>query len=134
MTIQDQILAAITMWRENRGGGMPGMQSVGNVIQNRATKSGQDVYTVCTKHAQFSSISMSNPEAYLWPIAADPQWQKALTLAQQMAAGTLQDITEGVGFDRLASHLVRDCLRAEMPQDRGCEVDRGDQPPLIGAL
>src|ERR1035438_8328323 len=95
MTIQDQILAAITMWRESRGGGMPGMQSVGNVIQNRATKSGQDVYTVCTKHAQFSSISMSNPEAYLWPIAADPQWQKALTLAQQMAAGTLQDITEG---------------------------------------
>jgi hypothetical protein len=38
MTIADQFVLALTCWRENRGGGIPGMQSVANVIMNRAAK------------------------------------------------------------------------------------------------
>jgi N-acetylmuramoyl-L-alanine amidase len=93
MTPQDIALFAITCWRENRGGGTPGMQSVGNVIVNRMAQHGQDAYRVCTTHAQFSSISMPDPEDYLWPQETDLQWQEALSLAQQAAQGTLEDIT-----------------------------------------
>jgi hypothetical protein len=71
------------------------MQAVMNVIINRAAKTGDSLYTVCTTHAQFSSISEPGPEAYLWPVAADPQWVMALSLASQAAAGTLADLTNG---------------------------------------
>ena len=89
MTTQDEALIAITVYRENRGGGYQGMQSVANVIQNRSAKSGQSPYTVCTRHAQFSSISMPGPESYLWPAETDPQWQTALGIAAAAAGGTL---------------------------------------------
>jgi hypothetical protein len=97
MTFQDQCLIAITCWRENRGGQPQpaAMQSVVNVIMNRAAAHSQDPYTVCTTHAQFSSISMPGPEADLWPLDFNPQWQQALALAAQAAAGTLDDITDG---------------------------------------
>ena len=95
MTIQDEILIAITVYRENRGGGYQGMQSVANVIQNRATLHGASPYTVCTIHAQFSSSSMPGPESYLWPKETDPQWQTALSIAADAASGTLADITGG---------------------------------------
>ena len=95
MTAQDIVLLSLTMWRENRGGGTQGMQSVGNVIINRMARSGADAYTICTSHAQFSSVSMPGPESYLWGKDADPQWQEALALAAQAAAGTLEDITQG---------------------------------------
>lgn len=95
MTTQDEALIAITVYRENRGGGYQGMQSVANVIQNRSAKSGQSPYTVCTRHAQFSSISMPGPESYLWPEETDPQWQTALTIAAAASGGTLADLTGG---------------------------------------
>jgi spore germination cell wall hydrolase CwlJ-like protein len=95
MTIQDQVVSALTMWRENRGGGAVGMQSVGNVIMNRAALTGHDPYTVCTTHEQFSAISMPGPEDIIWASDLDTQWQEALSLAQQMDAGTLVDITGG---------------------------------------
>ena len=71
------------------------MQSVINTIQNRMVSRKEDAYTVCTQHAQYSSISAAGPESYLWPTKNDPQWQEALVLAQQAADGTLEDITEG---------------------------------------
>jgi N-acetylmuramoyl-L-alanine amidase len=97
MTIEDQVVAALTCWRENRGGRPQpdAMQSVMNVIQNRAAKTSDSSYTVCTQHAQFSSISMPGPEADLWPVEADSYWHIALSLAEQAAAGTLDDITAG---------------------------------------
>lgn len=95
MTAQDIILMAITAYRENRGAGQAGLQSVLNVIQNRAAKHGESPYAVCTQHAQFSSISMPGPESYLWPVEADPQWHLALLLANEAASGTLEDITGG---------------------------------------
>ena len=97
MTIQDQVIGALCIWRENRGG-LPqpdAMQSVINVILNRAVKHNESVYLVCTTHAQFSSISMPGPESYLWPTETDPQWQTACSLAAEAAAGTLADITGG---------------------------------------
>jgi hypothetical protein len=93
MTIQDQVVSALTAWREQRGFGAPGLTSILNVIQNRAKKTGDDPYTVCTTHAQFSSISEPGPEDILWPTGSDPQWQTALALAAQAAAGTLVDLT-----------------------------------------
>jgi hypothetical protein len=95
MTIEDQFLIALTCWRENRGGGMPGMTSVANVIQNRAAKTGKSPYAICTAHAQFSSISMPGPESCLWGAETDPDWIAALTIATQAAAGTLVDLTGG---------------------------------------
>ena len=62
---------------------------------NRSAKTGHDPYTVCTTHEQFSSISMPGPEADLWPSETDSQWVMALNLANQAAAGTLADITNG---------------------------------------
>lgn len=95
MTIQDQVVSALTAWRENRQSGQSGLQSILNVIQNRAKKTGDDPYTVCTTHAQFSSISEPGPEDILWPTDSDPQWQLALALAALAAAGTLGDLTNG---------------------------------------
>jgi hypothetical protein len=71
------------------------MQAVVNVIQNRSAKTGDSPYTVCTRHAQFSSISVPGPEAALWPVKSDPQWLTSLSLALKANAGDLPDITEG---------------------------------------
>jgi hypothetical protein len=94
MTTQDLVLTAITAYRENRGGGLSGMQSVINVVMNRVKSTGESPYLVCTTHAQFSSISMPGPESYLWPKDTDPNWTAALAMAAEAAAGTLVDLTE----------------------------------------
>jgi Cell Wall Hydrolase len=95
VTAQDIVLTAITAYRENRSGGAPGMQSVVNVVMNRARTTGHSPYMVCTTHAQFSSISVPGPEAYLWPKETDPAWVLALQLTAQTVAGKLPDITGG---------------------------------------
>ena len=101
MTIQDQVVAALTCWREARGGRPQpeAMQAVMNVIQKRSAKHGESAYTVCTTHDQFTSISPPadaiSADAVAWPHEADPQWVTALSLAEQAAAGTLADITSG---------------------------------------
>ena len=94
MTIQDQVIAALTAWRENRGGGQAGMQSVINVICNRALHRGTAALTECTRPWQFSSLTATgNPELTLWPAYNDPQWLLALSLAAQAADESLEDIT-----------------------------------------
>ena len=96
MTVQDQAIAALTIWRENRGGGIPGMQSVLNVIMNRAKKRGTDVYTEAVRKWQFSSMTApGDANLILYPAGSDPQWQQALALTKQADAGTLEDITGG---------------------------------------
>ena len=96
MTIADQFMLALTAWRENRGGGIPGMQSVINVVCNRAAHRRTDAYTECVRPMQFSSLTAKgDPELTLWPADNDPQWLEAISLAGQAAAGTLEDITEG---------------------------------------
>lgn len=96
MTIQDQVISALTAWRENRQPPYQAdLQSIINVIMNRAAATGDSPYHVCTQHAQFSSISMMGPEADLWPVDNDPQWLLALSLVAQEVAGTLADLTDG---------------------------------------
>src|SRR5271157_4584184 len=92
--IADLYLTALTAWRENRGGGLAGMRSVINVIQNGARKHNRSAYEECTKRARYSSISMPGPEAYLWPVAGDQMMAVALDMAQQAIDGNLPDITD----------------------------------------
>jgi hypothetical protein len=100
MTLQDQAILALTIWRENRGGGIPGMQSVANVIYNRVAKRGTDVTTECLRKLQFSSMTaQGDPELSLGPNALDAAgwstWLSALDLAGEAAANNLPDITGG---------------------------------------
>jgi hypothetical protein len=95
MTIQDQVVLSLTAWKENRGGLIPGMQSVMNVILNRVTKRATDAYTECLRPKQFTSMTVAGPEAILWPSDNDPQWQAALQMAQRASTGTLPDLTGG---------------------------------------
>ena len=76
------------------------MQSVLNVLQNRAARRGTSVYAEATRWEQFSSINApANPEQSTWPTPLNPvdwaAWQTALSLAARAAASTLDDITNG---------------------------------------
>lgn len=96
MRIQDQVLLALCVWRENRDHGREGMQSVANVIVNRTAKHGSTAWAEIVKPLQFSSITAKgDPELALWPADDDPSWSAALDLAELAAAGVLQDITNG---------------------------------------
>lgn len=96
MNTQDQVITALTAWRENRGAGRPGIQSIINVIQNRMRRKQVSAWFVCTEHEQFSSLTAKgDPELTLWPTDQDQMWQLALELAAQAAAGALEDLTGG---------------------------------------
>jgi hypothetical protein len=72
------------------------MQSVLNVLSNRAAARKTDVYTEAVRKWQFSSMTApGDPNLILYPTDNDPQWLTALALAEQAAAGTLEDITGG---------------------------------------
>jgi hypothetical protein len=92
----DLFMIALTAWRENRGGGEEGMQSVMNTIVNRARIHAQSFYEVCTQHDQYSSVTYpTDPETAIYAVKTDPQWIIAKTLAVQAGVGTLTDITDG---------------------------------------
>jgi spore germination cell wall hydrolase CwlJ-like protein len=102
MTLQDQVIGALTAWRENRGGGTLGMQSVINVLQNRAAKRGTSVYEEAVRKWQFSSMTApGDPNLILYPtLHASTStdylaWEEAQKLATQAAEGTLADLTGG---------------------------------------
>ena len=96
MTQQDKVIGALCAWRENRGGGTAGLQSVLNVLQNRAIHRGTSIYAEATRRLQFSSMTApGDPNLIIYPADDDPQWAMALVLAGQMADGVLQDITGG---------------------------------------
>jgi N-acetylmuramoyl-L-alanine amidase len=89
-------VVALAAWRENRGGGESGMQSVINVLQNRAAQRGTDMYTEALRPEQFSSMTAKNdPQLTTWPALDDPNYAIAWGLAEQAIAGTLEDITGG---------------------------------------
>ena len=99
MNFGDAFMLALCAWRENRGGGVPGMQSVCNVIVNRVHKNQTTAYLEITKPWQFSSITAkADPELGLYPTLTDPQWIAAQSLAQEALAGTLEDLTGGATF------------------------------------
>lgn len=99
MTNADQFLLALTAWRENRSGGYQGMQSVVNVVCNRAAKRGDSPYAECIRPWQFSSITAKgDPELILWPAETDPQWAIAQSIVRAAVDGDLDDITQGATF------------------------------------
>lgn len=96
MRVQDQVVLALTMWRENRSGGVAGMQSIANVVTNRVHRRGSDAYAECTRALQFSSITAKgDPQLSLWPSDGDVLWDQALDLAARALAGALEDLTNG---------------------------------------
>lgn len=109
MSLEDIAIGALCAWRENRGGGMAGMQSVLNVLLNRAIRDRSTIYAEATKRLQFSSMTAAgNAELDLWPASTDIQWQDAMAMAAEMAAGTLPDITGGaVDYYAPASLVTR---------------------------
>jgi spore germination cell wall hydrolase CwlJ-like protein len=99
MTIEDQVIGALCAWRENSGGGVQGMQSVFNVLVNRATERNTSVYEEAVRKDQFSSMTTpGDPCLIKFPTALDPQWAEATTIASQAAAGQLDDITKGANL------------------------------------
>lgn len=98
MTLQDQTTLVLTAWRENRGGGgVPGMQSVINVICNRAARDSISVTAECLKRLQFSSMTApGDPELHLGPDPLVPtdwaSWEQAVML---VVMDPLADITGG---------------------------------------
>lgn len=96
MTSTDLVMVALTCWRENRGGGEPGMHAVGNVIMNRARQRTETPYEVCVAPWQFSSITAKgDPQLGLWPKITDLEWETAQEIAAKAMLGTLDDITDG---------------------------------------
>jgi hypothetical protein len=96
MTYLDKFMLCLTAWRENRGGGQIGMQSVINCIVNRCAKDKSTPYQECIKRLQFSSLTATgDPELTLWPQPSDVQWLNAQDLVTQAEAGTLADLTGG---------------------------------------
>jgi hypothetical protein len=88
---------ALTSWRENREGGASGMQSVVNVLQNRAKRRKTSPYAEAVRRLQFSSLTApGDPQLVLWPAdEGDLTWVAALNIAEQAAAGTLPDLVLG---------------------------------------
>lgn len=118
--LDDFQIVALTAYLENRGGGTDGMQSVINVIQNRAlydvsygyaeqdivTATGSKYFGVCLAYEQFSSYNLGNsqrgialrlstPDAFNAEIQTNTSLALAYALALQLKAGTLLDITGG---------------------------------------
>lgn len=80
------------------------MQSVANVICNRAQSLKTTLYAQCIRPWQFSSITAKgDPQLTLWPPESDPQWIQALQIAADAVNGTLKDITAGSTFYYAAS-------------------------------
>jgi len=99
MTLLDQISLALCAWKENRGGGAIGMQSVANVVMNRMAKSGHSAYAEIYKPLQFSSMSYQHdPQLLIQPADGDAMWAVAQGLAQRAHDGVLPDVTGGATF------------------------------------
>jgi N-acetylmuramoyl-L-alanine amidase len=105
LTDPQQVLAR-TIWGENRGGGWSGMQSVANVVMNRARRGGwwgATPLAVCLHPWQFSTWNaltahQAQDANFLATVAAgpaSPRFQDATTLAALALAGKLPDITGG---------------------------------------
>ena len=102
MTEQEIQLLATVAWKENRGGGIPGMQSIINVVLNRVKRHNSMIEAVVMAPWQFTSMSVkSDPEFHLNPETDKLNssnalaWHDAQQLAQQASDGALEDITLG---------------------------------------
>ncbi len=98
MTDDQTDYLARTMWGEARGEGARGMQAVGNVILNRVSRGGwygASIKDVVLKPYQFSAWNANDPNRAKMLNATDADLRQARTIALQLQAGTLPDITGG---------------------------------------
>lgn len=100
MTDKEIDLLATCAWRENRHGGISGMSSIINVVQNRAVKHGKSIEQIILAPWQFTSMSVpSDPEYSLDPAKSTgldlAMWNASQDLARRAAAGVLVDLTNG---------------------------------------
>lgn len=131
MTIQDQVIGALCAWRENRQSGQPGLQSILNVLLNRVARDKTSVYEEATAKLQFSSLTAKgDPELTLWPTENDPQWQQALSLAAQAAAGTLADLTNGSTL-YYAPASIPSGATIELPSGTTIPFPKGWNPDVV---
>lgn len=96
-------ILARTAFGENRAGGIDGMQSVLNVIMNRAARPcwwGNTPREVCLKYLQFSCWNPTDPNCQVIMNVTDDNtlFSAATALAQQALNGTLEDITNGATY------------------------------------
>lgn len=99
----DLNILARTAFGENRSGGEIGMQSVINVILNRAAKPGwwgDTPRSVCLKPYQFSCWLPDDPNYELLTVVGDdnPAFAVALKLAAQALSDGLPDLTNGATY------------------------------------
>lgn len=119
MTPVDTVIGALCAWRENRGGGTQGMQSVLNVLANRAVQRKTSIYAEAVRKMQFSSMTApGDPELTLFPAPTDPQWIESLSLA---GTDNLEDITGGATFYYAAS--MRQPPTWAMTMTKTCEIE-----------
>lgn len=98
VAIQDLIAACLIA--EAGGESHQGIQAVANVIANRAKHDPNRAQAVILKPKQFSAFNGigNDPEklqAFIAKQKKHPVWAYASTLAQQVLAGKIQDVTGG---------------------------------------
>lgn len=96
----DTEILAKTAWGENRSGGTDGMQSVLNVIINRANKPswwGKTAREVCLKPYQFDCWNEYDPnfQKLLNVDLSDPEYTEAMSMANKALSGELADLAHG---------------------------------------
>lgn len=110
------------------------MQSIFNVLMNRAAERGTDVYTEAVRKLQFSSMtSPGDPNLVLYPSAMDSQWAEALTIASQAAAGQLEDITGGANLYYNPRSIVTD-KTFTLPDGTRINFPKGWNPAVVKYL
>lgn len=100
MTDKEIDLLAVCAWKENRHGGIPGMTSIINVIQNRVARRGKTIEQVIMAPWQFTSMSVPSDHEYKLDSETSTgidlaMWHAAQHLAQQASTGVLVDLTNG---------------------------------------
>ena len=122
LTEQDIAIGALCAWRENRGGGAQGMQSVINVLVNRAEQRGTSIYAEAVRRWQFSSMTApGDPNLVLFPLETDFEFETALSLMEHLQKGLLPDITGGATSYYAESMKTPPAWAATM--QRTCVID-----------
>ncbi|MDR1609374.1 MAG: cell wall hydrolase [Holosporales bacterium] len=101
---RDIEIMAKTIYGEARGeyrlpnGGLDSLIAIGNVIMNRAKRSGESVVTECLKPYQFSCWNKNDPNRRVIENVrpSDAIYEKCFTIAGKLLCGDLQtDATNG---------------------------------------
>ena len=100
---------ALCAWRENRNHGIPGLQSIINVLHNRAMRDKTSMYHEATERLQFSSMTARGDSGTIsWPTDNDPLIPVIEDMINRANAGTLPDITNGATLYYAPNAIITD--------------------------